>query len=144
MTEEDAKKKTAFVTMDGKYQWNVIPFGLATQVSTFQYLMSQVLTGLNCFMFTYLDNVLIFSKLWEEYLEHLNIVFNRFKSGSLKIKLSKCQFSKTQLHYLGHKISANGLELLPEKLEAIKKLVPAKDVDEAQDTTGHLCQLLQI
>ena len=107
---EDAKKKTAFVTTDSKYQWNVIPFSLATAVSTFQYLMSQVLTGLNCFVFTYLDDVLIFSKLWGEHLEHLNFVFNRFKSAGLKIKLSKCQSFKTQLHYLGHKISADGLE----------------------------------
>ena len=36
---EDAKKKTAFMTADGKYQWNVVPFSLATAVSTFQYLM---------------------------------------------------------------------------------------------------------
>ena len=66
--------------------------------------MSQVLTGLNHFMFTCRDDVLIFSKSWEEHLEHLNIVFNRFESAGLKIKLSKCQFLKTELHYLGHKI----------------------------------------
>ena len=48
---EEAKKKTAFVTADGKHQWNVVPFGLATTISTFQYLMSPVLTGLKqlCF-----------------------------------------------------------------------------------------------
>ena len=57
---EEAKKKTAFVTADGKYQWNIVPFGLATAISTFQYLMSTVLTGLNNFAFTYLDDVLIF------------------------------------------------------------------------------------
>ena len=135
---EDAKKKTAFLTTDGKYQWNVVPFGLVTAVSTFQYLMSQVLTGLNCFTFTYLDDVLIFSKSWKEQLEHLNVVFNRFKSASLKIKLSKCQFFKTQLHYLGHKTSADGLELLPEKLDAIKKLSPAKNVDKAHQILGLL------
>ena len=44
---EDAKKKTAFMTADGKYQWNVVPFGLVTTVSMFLYLMSTVLTGLN-------------------------------------------------------------------------------------------------
>ena len=59
---EEAKKKTAFITADGKYQWNIVPFGLATTVSTFQYLMSKVLTGLNHFAFTHLDDVLIFSK----------------------------------------------------------------------------------
>ena len=47
---EEAKMKTAFVTADDKYQWNVAPFGLATAVSTFQYLMSKVLTGLNNFV----------------------------------------------------------------------------------------------
>ena len=125
---EDAKKKTACVTADGKYQWNVAPFGFAVAVSTFQYLMSQVLTGRNHFTFTYIDGVLIFSKSWEEHLEHLNIVFNRLKSASLKIKFRKCQFFKTQLHYLGHKISADGLELLPEKLDAIKKLLNVLNV----------------
>ena len=59
---EEAKKTTAFVTADGKYQWNVVPFGLATAVSTFQYLMSKVLTSLNHFAFIHLDDVLLFSK----------------------------------------------------------------------------------
>ena len=134
----DAKKKTAFVTTDGKYQCNVAPFSLATAVSTFQYLMTQVLTGLNHFTFTYLDDVLIFSKSWEEHLEHLNIIFNRFKSAGLKIKLCKCQFFKRQLHYLGHTISVEGLEPLPEKLDAIKNLAPAKNVDEAHQILGIL------
>ena len=100
--------------------------------------MSKVLVSLNHFTFTYLDNVLIFSKSWEEHLQHLNTVFNRFKTAGLKIKLSKCQFFKTQLHYLGHKISADGLELLPEKLEVIKNLAPTKNVDEAHQIMGLL------
>ena len=62
---EDAKRKTAFVTTGGNYQWNVLPFSLAIAVSTFQYLMSQVLTGLNHFTFTYLDDVLNFSNSWK-------------------------------------------------------------------------------
>ena len=135
---EEAEKKTAFVNTDGKYQWNVVPFGLATTVTTFQYLMSKVLTCLNHFAFTYLDDVLIFSKSWEEHLQHLNTVFNRFKTAGLKIKLSKYQFFKTQLHYLGHKISADRLELLSKKLEPIKNLAPAKNVDKACQILGLL------
>ena len=74
----------------------------------------------------------------EEHFEHLEIVFNRFKSTSLKIKLSKYQFFKKQLHYLGHKISAEGLEPVPEKLLAIKNLAPAKNIDEACQILGLL------
>ena len=83
---EEGKKKTAFVTADGKYQWNIVPFGLATTFSTSQYLMSKVLTDLNHFVFTYLDDALIFSKSWEEHLQHLNTIFIRFKTAGLKIK----------------------------------------------------------
>ena len=57
----------------------LIPFGLATAVSTFQYFMSKVLTDLNHFTFTYVDDVLIFSKSCEEHLQHLNEVFQNFK-----------------------------------------------------------------
>ena len=88
--------------------------------------MSKVLTGLSHFTFTYFDNVLIFSKSYEEHLQHLKAVFQKFQATGLNIKLSKCQFFKTQLHYLGHKISANGLESLPKKFEAIKNLAPTK------------------
>ena len=100
--------------------------------------MSKVLTFLNHFTFTYLDNVLIFSKSCEEHLQHLSAVFQKFKAAGLKIKLTKCQFFKTQLHYLGHRISADGLEPLPEKLEVIKNLAPAKNVDEAHQILGLL------
>ena len=135
---EEAKKKTAFVTADSKYQWNVVPFGLATTIRTFQYLMSKVLTGLNNFAFMYLDDVLIFSETYEEHLHHLHSVFKKFQKAGVKIKLSKCQFLKTCLHYLSHRISANGLEPLLEKLEAIKNPAPTRNIDEAHQILGLL------
>ena len=140
---DEAKKKTAFVTADGRYQWNVVPFGLATAVSTFQYLMSIVLTGLNNFSFTYLDDVLIFSETYDDHLHDLNVVFKKFQKAGLKIKLSKCQFFKSHLHYLAHRISANSLEPLPEKLEAIRNLAPAKNIDKTHHILG-LLGILQV
>ena len=128
----------AFITADGKYQWNAVHFGLATTVSTFLYLMSTVLTGLNNFAFTYLDNVLVFSETYKEHLHYLGTVFENFQKAGLKIKLSKCPFFKTHLHYLGHRISANGVESLPEKLEVIKNLAPTRNVDEACQILGLL------
>ena len=143
-------KENSLVTADGKYQWNIVPFGLATAISTFQYVMSKVLTGLDNFTFMYLDDVLIISQSYKDHLQHLHTVFQKFKEAGLKIKLSKCQFFKMHLHYLGHRISANGLEPLPEKLEAIKNLAPAKTwikhvkYWDCYATTGHLFQLLLI
>ena len=81
---------------------------------------------------------LLFSETYEEHLHHLGTVFKKFQKAGLKIKLSKCQFFKTHLHYLGCRISANGLEPLPEKLEAIKNLTPTRNVDEAYKILGLL------
>ena len=73
-----------------------------------------------------------------EHLHHLHSVFEKIKEAGLKIKLSKCQFFKTHLHYLGQRISADGLEPLPEKHKANKNLAAAKNVDEACQILGLL------
>ena len=74
----------------------------------------------------YLDNILVFLESYDDHLHHLNVVFE------------KCQFFKSHLHYLGHRISANGLEPLPGKLKAIRNLAPAKNIDEAHHILGLL------
>ena len=65
-------------------------------------------------------------------------MFQKFQKAGPKIKLSKCQFFKTHLHYLGHRISANGLEPLPEKLKVIRNPAPARNIDEACYILGPL------
>ena len=96
--------------------------------------MLTVLTGLNNFTFMYIDDVLAFSETYDDHLHLLNTVFENFPKAGLKIKLTNCQFFKTHLHYLDHRISAHGLEPLSEKLEAIKNLAPSRNVNEACQT----------
>ena len=88
---EEAKKKTAFVTADGKYQWNIVPFGLASAVSTLQYLMSTMLTGLNNFTFMYLDDVLVFLETYDDHSHHLNVVFENY-IYSVNVSFSKLTY----------------------------------------------------
>ena len=85
---ETAKPKTAFMTPHGKWQFNMVPFGLAQAPSYFQQLMNQVLQGLD-FAITYLDDIIIFSKNELEHLQHLEIVFKRLVAAKLKLKQSK-------------------------------------------------------
>ena len=103
----------------------------AEQLVIFWYMLPKV-------TFTYLDNVLVYSETHDDHLHHLNTVFERFQKACHKIKLCKCQCFKTHLHYLGHRISANGLEPLPEKLKAIGNLAPTKNIDEACHILGLL------
>ena len=68
----------------------------------------------------YLDDILVFSKSFEEQLQRLEIVFNRLRSQSLKIKPSKCQFFHKEVKYLGHIVSEEGVKIDPDKRALIK------------------------
>ncbi len=131
VAEED-KEKTAFITEEGSYEYNVMPFGLTNAPATFQRLMNLVLAGLNWKMcLVYIDDILIFSRTFEEHMVHLRCVFDRLRNANLKLKRSKCSFGEDSTTYLGHKIDFNGVSPDPTKIEAINKL----DIDLWQSVT---------
>ena len=112
---EEAKPKSAFVTPVDKYQFSRCPFGLTQAPAYFQRLVNKVLIGLP-FVFGYLDDVLIFSPDIETHLKHIRQVFERLRRAGLKMKKEKCNFLKAHIQYLGHLISGEGIEPVPEKL----------------------------
>ena len=116
-----AKPRTAFVTHHGKWNFNMVLFGLAQAPSYFQQLMNQVLWGLD-FAIAYLDDIVILSNNELEHLQHLKTVFKRLQDASLKLKESKCNFFRSQIHYLGDMLSAEGIQPLPEKLDSITNM----------------------
>ena len=100
----------------------MVLFSLAQAPAYFQALISKVLKGLHKFGVAYLDDINIFSNTEEENLEHLRIIFQKLKETRLKLKRSKCDFMEWQIQYLGHLISSDGIQPLPEKLESIKNM----------------------
>ena len=96
---KDSRSKTSFVTPFAKYKFLMVPFGLAQAPAYFQLLMNKVLEGLTYAM-TYLDDIIIFSKNELEHLEHLEEVFCQLRKAGLKMKQSKCDFFKSEIHYL--------------------------------------------
>ena len=135
---EDAKPKTAFVPggpHGSKYQFNRCPFRLSQAPAYFQRLVHEVLRGLP-FTFGYLDDILIFSSGVEVHLEHLRKVFLRLREAKLKLKASKCSFFKKHIQYLGHLVSGDGIEPLPEKLEAVENMPPPKTPKEVRQFLG--------
>lgn len=67
----------------------------------------------------FFDDILVFSKTWEEHLHHLEEVLYILERESLYAKESKCEFGMTELLYLGHIISADGIRVDPKKIRAI-------------------------
>ena len=101
---KSSRAKTAFVTPFGKYKFLTVPY--------FQLLMNKVLNGLK-FTMMYLDDIIIFSENELQHLEHLETIFSCLKEAGLKMKWSKCDFFKREIHYLGHLISTKGISPLP-------------------------------
>ena len=80
--------------------------------------------------------IIIFSKSEEEHLEHLRIIFQRLKAAGLKLKRSKCDFMKKHIQYLGHLISEEGIQPIPEKLESIKTMPAPRNAKEIKQFLG--------
>ena len=129
---KSAKPKTAFVISGiGKYQFNRVPFGLAQVPAYFQTLINKVLDNID-FAMGYLDDIIIFSRSEEEHLDHIEQVFQQLEEAGLKLSLEKCSFFKKHIQYLGHLLSEEGIQLLPEKLESIAKMPRPKNQKEVK------------
>ena len=134
--DEEAKAKSAFLADNGLYAWNVMPFGLSNAPATFERLMDKVLAGLHWeTLLVYLDDLIIFGKSVPEELSRLRQVFHRLRQANLKLKPRKCHLFKTQVSYLGHVVSNEGVST-QEKIEAVKSWPTPKNVTEVRSFLG--------
>ena len=112
--------KTVFRTHHGHFKFLVMPFGLSNTPSTFQSLMNEIFKAhLRKFILVFFDDILIYSSTWVEHLKHVRIAFSILRAHHLAVKKEKCQFRQTQIKYLGHIISQNGVKVDPEKIKAM-------------------------
>jgi hypothetical protein len=129
--------KTTFKTKQGFFEWMVIPFGLCNAPATFMQVMNDVLRPfLDDFVIVYLDDILIFSKSREEHIEHVKKVLDVLRKEQLFLKLSKCEFGKTSLIYLGHIVGGGKLKIDPSKVKVILEWSRPSNVTEVRNFLG--------
>ena len=115
------RHKTAFITTRGLYEFLVMPFGLCNAPSTFQRMMDRIIKPeWRTFIQTYIDDIILYSKTFEDHLKHLKTLHQVLKENKLTVKLSKCHFGRTSVKFLGHVLSEGAIKPNPEKIEAIK------------------------
>ena len=135
---EEDKFKTAFsVGPLGFYECNRMAFGLTNAPSTFQRMIERCMGVHNlrdCLIF--LDDIIVFSKTFEDHCEKLEAVFECLKKHNLKLKGSKCEFFRDRVQYLGHIVSASGVETDADKISALKDWPVPTNVKEVRKFLG--------
>ena len=129
--------KTAFVTPFGQYEFQRLPFGLNSAPGVFQSVMQQVLADLlwvKCCV--YIDDIIIFTETFDSHLVAIDEVLERLEGANLKIKPAKCEFARTELRYLGHRVNSLGVSTDPSKVEAIQAWKPPTTVKELEQFLG--------
>ena len=114
-----------------------MPFRLMKALMTFMDLMHRVfLPYLNQLLVVFVDDILIYSKSEEEHEDHLRIVLQALKEHQLYAKFIKCKFWLTEVRFLGHVVSATGVSVDPEKVEAVMSWEKLKLVFEIHSFMG--------
>jgi hypothetical protein len=135
--KEEDEEKTACHTRCGSYEFLVMPFGLTNAPATFCTLMNDIFREwFDDFVVVYIDDILIYSSSMEEYAEHLRKVFQRLKENKLYAKLEKCEFGVTEVDFLGHRITQEGLVMEDHKVKAILDWEPPKSIPALRSFLG--------
>ncbi len=135
--DEESKKYTVINTHKGLFQYTRLPFGISSALGIFQRVLENVLQNIPGVV-NYLDDILISGKSEEEHLLALEEVLKRLANSGLRVKMKKCEFMKPYVDYLGHRIDAEGLHPLPDKVEAIHNAPSPQSVQELKAYLGLL------
>jgi hypothetical protein len=129
--------KTACKTQYGLYEWLVMPFGLTNAPRTFMRLMNHALRAfLGRFVVVYFDDILVYSKSLDEYIEHLHCVLPVLRKEKLYDNLKTCSFCLDKVVFLGYLVSGKGLAVDEEKVKAIKEWPTPKSITEVRSFHG--------
>ena len=126
----------------GKFQWNVLLFGIGIGVQTFSFAINKAIGHCSDFAANYLDDIIVFSRTAEDHMEHLEKIFEALQVADLKIKVSKCEFFKKHVSYLGFLIGETGISCDRSKVKAINKITTPTSIEEVHQFNG-MCSYYQ-
>lgn len=134
---EESKTKTAFVTPDGQFEFNRMPFGLANAPAVFQRAVNLVLGNARFdTALAYMDDILVPSSSFEQGIDRLKVVFNKLRQANLTLKPQKCHFFQERVDYLGFEVSSNGIRPGSRKIESVSNFPHPRDAHNVRQFIG--------
>ncbi|CAF1472839.1 unnamed protein product, partial [Rotaria sordida] len=136
---EADKDKTAFITQDGLWEFNVLPQGIMNGPPTFQRTMHNLLGyGRWDYVMAYLDDILIFSRTFDEHVKHLNEILYILADVNFQVNPDKCFIAVQEIDFLGHTINEHSIKPNGEKIKAIVDLPSPRTLKEANEFLGKI------
>lgn len=127
----------AFSTTTGHYQYRVMLYGLAEALSVFQcFINVELREMLGRFVIAYIDDILIFSKSYQEHVNHMKEVLSKLWDNQLYVKGEKCEFHVTTVRFLGYIISQEGVKMGESRVKVIREWQKPRTVKELQRFLG--------
>ncbi len=133
--EDESQELTTFITPFGRYYFRRLPFGITSALEIFMRKMVEVLDGLDS-VFVYIDDMLVYGKDPMEHDNRLTKVLQTLDKAGLKLNRDKCTFRQSELKFLGHVFSQDGIRADPDKMEAILQMKPPNNVPELRRFMG--------
>ena len=133
--DEESQKMVTINTHKGLFQYQRLPFGISSAPAIFQRKMESILEGIP-HVCVYIDDILITGPSSDEHLASLKLVLSKLEEAGMRLKREKCSFLMPSVEYLVHKISAEGILPMDDKVEAIKKAPIPQNVAELRCFLG--------
>lgn len=133
---EHSQEYTGFLYKGKTYVHLVTPFGLKTSTSALLRALDSVLAGLEFCVIPYVDDLLNISENEDDHMKHLDLVLERLLLNNITLNIQKCEYEKERVKFLGHVISALGIEPDPEKVQGIQHYTPPKNKKQLQGFLG--------
>ena len=135
--DSESREKTAFCINDKLYEFTRLPFGGKNAPSHFSRTMTSILSNLigSCLL-VYMDDLIILGSTLEEHIHNLMQTLETLRRYNIKINLSKCQFFKSNVEFLGHIVSPEGIRPVHSKVEAIKNYSRPRNPKEVSSFLG--------
>ncbi|XP_062399854.1 uncharacterized protein K02A2.6-like [Sardina pilchardus] len=138
---KESARYTTFITPFGRYHFNRLPFGISSAPEHFQNRMtSEVTAGLDGVV-CHVDDILIWGATMEQHDARVHAVLERAEKAGVTLNMSKCEFGRQEVKFLGHIISADGVKPDPEKTKAVQDMREPTNISELRSFLGMVNQL---